>query len=142
MTLSGQASATIKRLSHVSLGTPDLGRAVGFYRDVLGCSVAHEFRNETGEMYGAFMHSGDGTFIELFYDAELAYTHQSRFRHFCFECEDLQFTASRLRLMGFSPELKRGRTDGVLQTFIEDPDGNVVELQQHDEQSALLRFIP
>lgn len=43
----------LKRLSHVCLSARDPARTIAFYRDVLGCAVAHEFHNGVGELYGA-----------------------------------------------------------------------------------------
>jgi catechol 2,3-dioxygenase-like lactoylglutathione lyase family enzyme len=135
------ASARVLRLHHVSLGTPDLPRALEFYRDHLGGQLAHEFRNDDGELYGVFVHHGDGTFVELFHDGDAGEELSGRFRHLAFEVEDIEAAAARLRSMGYAPTVRRGRTDKVLQLFIDDPDGNRVELQQHDEQSVLTRYL-
>ena len=135
------SAVPVVRLSHVSLSTPDLARAVTFYQDVFGSDVAHEFRNDRGERYGVFLHVGAQTFLELFNDAASSEARTSRFRHFCFEVEDIAAAAERLRGLGYDVDVKRGRTDRILQCFINDPDGNMIELQQHDEQSELRDFI-
>jgi catechol 2,3-dioxygenase-like lactoylglutathione lyase family enzyme len=138
----------VLRLGHLSLGTPDLPRAVAFYTEVLGLEVAHEFRNDKGERYGVFIHAGSGSFIELFNDDRAADDHAAdhavvgRFRHFCLEVADIHGAAERLARLGHSTPIRRGRTDGILQLFLHDPDGNMIELQEHDEQSALHRFVP
>jgi catechol 2,3-dioxygenase-like lactoylglutathione lyase family enzyme len=129
------------RLAHASFGTRDLNRAIRFYQDVLGGEIAHEFRNGAGELYGAFLHMGEGTFIELFRDANVQSGGSSAFRHVCYEVTDLAAMASHLRQLGLDPAIRRGRTDGILQFFIEDADGNTIEFQQQDEQSALHRFL-
>jgi glyoxylase I family protein len=134
------ASLRVLRLHHVSLSTPDLPRALAFYRDHLGGQLAHEFRTDAGELYGVFLHHGDGTFIELFHQDNAGAGDPSRFRHLAFEVEDIEAAAASLRSRGYAPTVRRGRTDKVLQLFIDDPDGNRVELQQHDEQSALTRY--
>ena len=134
-------SPRILRLHHVSLGTKDLPRALAFYRDHLGGQLAHEFRTDAGELYGAFVHHGDGTFIELFRQDDAGEAPAGRFRHLAFEVEDIEAAAASLRSRGYASTVRRGRTDQVLQLFIDDPDGNRVELQQHDEQSALTHFL-
>jgi catechol 2,3-dioxygenase-like lactoylglutathione lyase family enzyme len=111
------------------------------YRDHLGGEVAHEFRNEAGELYGAFIHHGDGTFVELFREVDAAGNHRGRFRHLAFEVEDIEAAAASLRQRGYAPTVRRGRTDKVLQLFVTDRDGNGIELQQHDRQSALTQFL-
>jgi catechol 2,3-dioxygenase-like lactoylglutathione lyase family enzyme len=112
----------IKRLSHICLSTRNLAATERFYVDVMGFKVVHQFHNAAGERYGFFLHAGGGTFIEFFQKPD-AGTQEALFRHLCFE-------------------VKRGRTDYILQCFITDPDGIPVEIQQHDEQSVLAPYIP
>jgi lactoylglutathione lyase len=126
----------LKRLSHVCLGSTDLGRTVSFYRELLGCEVAHEFRNPAGELYGVFLSCGNGTFVE-FFNEQAPKPAGGLFRHLCFEVEDIQTMAESARAHGFQPEVKRGRTDRILQFFVHDPDGNMIEFQQHDRESVL-----
>jgi catechol 2,3-dioxygenase-like lactoylglutathione lyase family enzyme len=130
----------LTRLSHVSLGSPDLPRIVSFYRSMLDCEVAHEFKNSAGEVYGVFLSCRNGTFLEFFNEQTPKGTGGS-FRHICFEVDDLEEMARRFRAAGYAPEIKRGRTDRILQFFVEDPDGTMIEFQQHDEQSTLLPYI-
>ena len=134
-------TAQVRRLHHVSLSTHDLQRALAFYCDVLGGEVAHEFRNDSGELYGVFVHHGHGTFIELFRDEGAAASLPGRFRHLAFEVEDIAAAANSLGAKGYTPTIRRGRTDKVLQLFVDDADGNKIELQQHDEQSALKQYL-
>jgi catechol 2,3-dioxygenase-like lactoylglutathione lyase family enzyme len=132
---------SVKRLSHVSLNSRDLVATERFYVDIMGFQIAHEFRNATGERYGFFLHAGGGSFIECFQVKETTTT-DGRFRHLCFEVDDIESFAARLRARGFADAVtRRGRTDRVLQFFIRDPDGIEIEVQQHDEQSALKSFV-
>lgn len=131
----------LKRLSHVCLGSTDLPRTVNFYRDLLGCEVAHEFRNPAGQLYGVFLACRNGTFLEFFNEEE-AKPSGGLFRHLCFEVEDIERMAGIVRRHGFQPEVRRGRTDHILQFFVQDPDGNMIEFQQHDRQSVLYSLLP
>jgi len=45
------------------------------------------------------------------------------------------------RRHGLQAEVRRGRTDRILQFFVNDPDGNMVEFQQHDRESVLYPLI-
>ena len=130
----------ITRLSHACLGSADLARTVGFYCELFGCTVAHEFRTDAGELYGVFLACHNGTFLE-FFKAESVVGQGGLFRHLCFQVEDITAAAERLRSAGLHPEIRRGRTDRVLQCFVQDPDGTRIELQQHDEQSVLYPLI-
>jgi catechol 2,3-dioxygenase-like lactoylglutathione lyase family enzyme len=130
----------LERLSHASLSARDLAKTERFYVDVLGCEVAHEFRNAAGERYGFFLHAGDGTFLEFFQKPD-APREEGLFRHLCFEVDDIEAFARHVAAHGFTDvKVTRGRTDRILQFFILDPDGTKIEFQQHDEQSALAPY--
>ena len=130
----------LRKLSHASFGSTDLPRTIAFYVTKLGCRVAHEFKNAEGETYGVFLASGEGTFVEFFNDKSPK-PNGGLFRHICFEVDDIEAAAALCRDHGFDVEIRRGRTDKVLQFFIHDPDGIMIEFQQHDEQSVLLKFV-
>jgi lactoylglutathione lyase len=130
----------LKRLSHASFGSTDLPRTIAFYRSLLDCEVAHEFRNPAGEVYGVFLYCRNGTFLEFFNDQASKPT-GGLFRHVCFEVDDIEAAAERFRAAGHAPEIRRGRTDRILQFFVHDPDGTMIEFQQHDGESVLLRYV-
>lgn len=129
----------IKRLSHISLSTPDLPRAIAFYQKVLSCTVAHEFKNTESETYGVFLHAGDGTFIE-FFNTDEPIAEGGSYRHFCFEAEDLDLLAEHFAQHDIHTEITRSRSDKTLQCWINDPDGNTIEFHQYDPKSALYKL--
>jgi len=131
----------LKRLSHACLGSTNLPRTIAFYRELVGCQVAHEFRNAAGEIYGVFLSCRNGTFLE-FFNEQQPKPPGGLFRHLCFEVDDVEDMAAVARRHGLTAEIKRGRTDHILQFFIHDPDGNMVEFQQHDRQSVLYPLLP
>jgi len=130
----------LTRLSHASFGTPDLPRTIEFYRSALGCQVVHEFKNAASEVYGVFLNCGNGTFLEFFTDRTPRQV-GGLFRHICFQVDDLGAVAARLHSFGHHPEIQRGRTDHILQFFVHDPDGIMIEFQQHDAESVLLPYL-
>lgn len=130
----------LKRLSHASFGAADLPRTIAFYRDMLDCEVAHEFRNPAGELYGVFLSCRNGTFLEFFNEQEKK-SAACLFRHICFEVDDIEAAAVRFRDAGYALEVKRGRTDRILQFFVHDPEGIMIEFQQHDQESVLLPYV-
>jgi catechol 2,3-dioxygenase-like lactoylglutathione lyase family enzyme len=135
-------SMRVKRLSHVSLNSRDLAATERFYVDIMGFEIAHEFRNAAGERYGFFLHAGGGSFIECF-NSQQATTAPGAFRHLCFEVDDIEGFAARLKAHGITEVVpRRGRTDHVLQFAFMGPDGVEVEIQQHDGQSKLKSFLP
>ena len=131
----------LKRLSHACFGSTNLPRTIAFYRELVGCEVAHEFRNAAGELYGVFLSCRNSTFLE-FFNEQQPKPPGGLFRHLCFEVDDVEDMAAVARRHGLTAEIKRGRTDHILQFFIHDPDGNMVEFQQHDRQSVLYPLLP
>jgi catechol 2,3-dioxygenase-like lactoylglutathione lyase family enzyme len=130
----------LKRLSHASFGSTDLPRTIAFYRSMLGSDVAHEFRNAAGPVYGVFLDCRNGTFLELF-NEPAPEPSGGLFRHICFEVDDLEAAAAPFRAAGYEVTIKRGRTDHILQFFVHDPDGIMIEFQQHDDASVLLPYV-
>jgi catechol 2,3-dioxygenase-like lactoylglutathione lyase family enzyme len=139
--LWGKAVTLVKRHSHTGLSTPDLDVTERFYVNVIGLEVAFEFRNDENERYGFFLTSGNGTFVEFFKVSFSEYRTSGPLRHICFEVEDIQSYVIHLASKGTFTNVKRGRKDQVLQCFIIDPHGIHIEIQQHDERSALHKFV-
>lgn len=130
----------IKRLSHVCLGTSDLKKTIDFYCGLLSCQIVHEFRNQQGELYGIFILVNNGTYLEFFQE-QYPKPPGGMFRHLCLEVEDIRKFANVIREKGFNVEVSRGRTDKVLQFWINDPDGNQVEFHQYDQDSVQYQYI-
>jgi len=129
----------LKQLSHICLSTPDIPRAIKFYQSVLGCTVAHEFRNAEGFVYGVFLHAGKRTFIELFNIDEPPQA-GGLYRHLCFEVENIEAHVTELKVKGIETEIVRSRSDKTLQCWIEDPDGNKIEFHQYDKASLMYPY--
>ena len=126
------------RLGHLCLGTPRLEAMMGFYRAHLGCRIVHELTNDAGERRGVFLEVGGGTYLELLRE-EPGRGAAGRFRHFAFEVTDIESWAARFRALGQDTQVTRGRTDGAQACWITDPDGNRLELHEHDPESVPYR---
>jgi glyoxylase I family protein len=119
---------TIKGIQHVSLLVADTGRALGFWRDLLG--LAEVPRPSLG-FPGAWLAAG-GQQIHLLelpnpdpIDGRPA--HGGRDRHVAFTVEDLEPFAQRLAAAGVTATRSRS---GRAALFCRDPDGNTVELME------------
>jgi len=123
------------RLGHICLGTKRLERMICFYQELCKCSLIHEFCNAENERYGAFLEiDGSGTHIEIFNQIEPdPDSIGGAFRHFCFQTDDILETKKAFLKAGYDVEITRGKTDQVLQFWVKDPDGNMVEFHQYDE---------
>jgi glyoxylase I family protein len=107
---------------HVSINVTKPADSIAFYTEVLG-GTARDDRPDFG-IGGAWINLG-ATQVHLI---EMAVP-DNLGQHFAILVEDLDEVVEELRSKGFDVD------DGMMvgpgrQTFIEDPDGNVVELHQ------------
>jgi lactoylglutathione lyase len=124
----------ITGLAHVAVRVTDLDAAVKFYCDGLGLRYVFDLKNEAGEVWLAYLAAGKSGFVELFPNAkpkpgEEEWT--TGYHHVCLEVDDMARTLEELRRRGLSIEgdATRGE-DGNVQYWLNDPDGNPIELMQ------------
>lgn len=122
-------------LSHVSLSTKNLSEAEHFYTEILGGKKVFDLTNATtGLRYGTFISMGNGTFVEIFDQADLPKPGSvklgSPYRHLCLQVRSIKQAADWLENFGYQPQIKIGKVDGVPQFFITGPDG--VEIEFHE----------
>jgi catechol 2,3-dioxygenase-like lactoylglutathione lyase family enzyme len=153
----------INGVHHTAISTPDLERALGFYRDLLGFEVIYEggwplgteaadaiTGLEASSAKQAMLKAGN-MMVELFqYETPAAAEADPRrpvcdhgITHLCFDVTDLDAEYARLSEAGMHfhcPPQQLGRS--MKSTYGRDPDGNVVELQEilnPDHPMALFR---
>jgi glyoxylase I family protein len=111
-------------IHHVSIMTPDVEATRAFYVDVLGLSERDD-RPDFG-IGGHWLDAG-GQQVHLVEGA----TPSRAGQHFALRVDDLESVVAELRDKGY--EVKDPFHSGVgRQTVVEDPVGNVVELNQPD----------
>ena len=139
----------IRRIHHTALSTPDLARAIAFYRDLFGFEVLREFGWPRGSRAAdrlmglegtacraAMLRRGD-SMLELFEFSSPPPRPQAPERpvvdhgitHLCFLVDDVAAEHARLAAAGVRfhhpPQPSRS---GVRACYGRDPDGNVFEL--------------
>jgi catechol 2,3-dioxygenase-like lactoylglutathione lyase family enzyme len=125
----------VKGLAHICFVVKDLEASIAFYRDRLGFTPAFDFTNDKGERYGVYLRVGGRSFIELFKGEVEARAAKQSYSHFCLEVDDIQGTARQLRAAGLEvSEVKMGM-DNSWQAWLEDPDGNRIELHEYTAKS-------
>lgn len=115
------------RLHHVSVIVADTGRALGFYRDVLGLAV-DDSRPDLGYP-GAWLIVGENQIHLLELPNPDPVTgrpdHGGRDRHTALSVDDFATVQEKLAAAGIPFTLSRSGREAL---FCRDPDGNGIEL--------------
>ena len=110
--------------------TKDEKEAKRFYCDFLGLKEGKRLRLE--DCYLQYLTDPiTGVEIELtINDEKQEYTQGSAFGHFAFECENLDEISKKMEEMGYSWDVEPFMLDSIKKriSFINDPDGNSIEL--------------
>ncbi len=139
----------IKKLAHVCLHTDQLDAMIAFYRDVLGFPVKFTMKNDDGFAFGYYFATGDTTFVEIFDQrgavkqwggtvGTLRDTQDTKYRHYCFEVENLEQVVAALEAKGVKCRPIAVGMDHSKQSWIKDPDGNDIELMEYTPRSLQL----
>lgn len=136
---------------HIAISTPDLDRALGFYRGVIGLEPISDITWSAGnvrinQVMGlpdtaarTVMLQGGNLCIELFQfelpeqpapDAELRPVHHYGITHFCLDVKDIHRVHERLAAAGVRFHAPPQDFGEVKATYARDPDGNVFEIQE------------
>lgn len=147
----------IRGIHHAAISTPDLGRSLRFYRDLIGLEVLSEGSWEEGWETGDrivglentaakwVMLSAGNANLELFQFVSPPGTPQDPdhpasdhgIRHLCFEVEDINVMYDRFRAEGVHFHCPPQNLDELgTVTYARDPDGNIVELVEYSGEGA------
>lgn len=134
------------RFNHVAFRVQDVDRSLAFYEGVLGFREAFRVYHpqpdsraprRLGLIYVQF---GPDQFVELFEGGADERQPEplprgAGYLHFCVTVEDLDAALETLRGKGLEIGEPRTGTSGARIYFIEDPDGNKIELAEMNERS-------
>lgn len=130
----------ITGIGHIALAVSDMEASVRFYCGALGFAEAFDLAGDNGEPWIKYLRIGR-QFIELFYGRADRENGHSSFQHFCLTVEDIGGTVERIRNAGVAAgEPKQGK-DGNWQAWVNDPDGNAVELMQMNQDSPQMKAV-
>ncbi|MCR9239474.1 MAG: VOC family protein [Alphaproteobacteria bacterium] len=135
----------INALGHLALKVRDLEASAKFYRDQVGFAEMDRLTHDNGDTWLIYLRITDTQFLELMIsdspdpapaDGATGTT------HFCFAIDDLDVEADRLNANGvkLTSQIKLGE-DGNRGAWIEDPDGNRIELMEMNPDCLQYRAI-
>lgn len=123
------------RFNHVAFRVRDVARSLAFYEGLLGFREAFRVHHPDGRLGLIYVQFGPDQFVELFEggpgerQADPA-PDGTGYLHFCITVEDLDGALATLRARGYPAGEARTGTSGARICFIEDPDGNKIELAE------------
>lgn len=117
---------------HSMIRVKDIDASLKFYKELLNMELKEERRLEDCTLY--FLSDEENTCqIELTYNDETpenGYANGNCFGHFAFSCEDLDKFSEKVNALGYKylyePFDLNGKGSKI--AFINDPDGNEIEL--------------
>ena len=124
----------ITGLGHVAIRVRDIDRTLDFYAGKLGFAELLRLHRDDGRIWLVYLRITDDQYLEVFPDAageRAPGAEANGLNHLCLTVDDIEAVVGRLAERGvpLSRPLKRG-ADGNRQAWIEDPDGNRVELME------------
>ncbi len=137
----------IRQLAHVCFFTKDAKKMIEFYSNQLELKIKFVMHDKSGRPFGYYFECGQTTFIEVF-DQTLAVkewggqvgdlSKEGQYRHLCFEVTGLAQLKKKFENRGIKvTEIKTG-LDHSWQAWIQDPDGNDIELMEYTDESMQL----
>jgi catechol 2,3-dioxygenase-like lactoylglutathione lyase family enzyme len=123
-----------KRIAHVCLGVKDVDRSIAYY-EKLGLGIRFRFTRK-GSKFGAYMEVSPGSYVEMFEDPSMGPLVNNGILHFCLETDDIDAAVARLTELGVPVTPKKLGVDNSWQAWLEDPDGNKIEIHQYTPAST------
>jgi lactoylglutathione lyase len=124
----------ITGLGHVAIKVADLDRSLEFYVDKLGFPEMMRLKKDDGSVWLVYLRITDEQYLEVFPGAETDRApgwDANGMNHLCLTVDDLDDVIARIDAAGLrlSMPLKTA-IDGNRQAWLEDPDGNRIELME------------
>ena len=125
----------VKGYAHICIAADDLAATERFYCAGLGFRKVFDFIRE-GKVVGFYLEVSERVFIEVFQQDGIETKAKCPICHICFEVDDMDEVAGRLRSQGYDVSEKKLGEDQSWQTWATDPAGVRIEFHQYTETSA------
>jgi lactoylglutathione lyase len=135
----------IAGLAHVAIKVTNLDRSLDFYIGKLGFPEMLRLHKDDGSTWLVYLRITDDQYLEVFPGAENDRApgwDANGMNHMCLAVEDIGAVVQRIEAAGIPLLLPlKLAVDGNWQAWIEDPDGNRIELMEMDSNSLQLKAI-
>lgn len=131
--------------AHVAIKVSDLDRSLDFYVNKLGFAEMMRLHKDDGSVWLVYLRITDDQYLEVFPDAETDRApgwNANGMNHMCLAIEDIEALVREIEAAGIPLLMPlKFAVDGNWQAWIEDPDGNRIELMQMSPESMQLKAI-
>lgn len=135
----------IAGLAHVAIKVTDLDRSLDFYVNKLGFPEMLRLHKDDGSPWLVYLRITDDQYLEVFPGAENDRApgwDANGMNHMCLAVEDIRGLVAQVEAAGIPLLLPlKLALDGNWQAWIEDPDGNRIELMEMAADSLQLKAI-
>ena len=135
----------INGVGHVAIKVTDLDRSLDYYINKLGFPEMLRLHKDDGSVWLVYLRITDAQYLEVFPGAENDRApgwNANGMNHMCLTVENIDDTLAQVAAAGLELLLPlKTAIDGNRQAWLEDPDGNRIELMEMAEDSLQLRAI-
>lgn len=132
----------VKGIAHLAFQVSDMDKAVQFYETAFGFKKKFTLDDEQGQPWIVYLQVSKDQFIELFYAHEplIQKPQVTAYQHLCLEVKNIQKVAEELLQKGIeltNPVILG--LDNNYQCWVQDPDGNPIELMEYGKDALQLK---
>ena len=124
----------INGVGHVAIKVTDLDRSLDYYINKLGFPEMLRLTKDDGTVWLVYLRITDEQYLEVFPGAENDRApgwNANGMNHMCLTVDDIDAVLSRIAAAGLTLLLPlKTAIDGNRQAWLEDPDGNRIELME------------
>ncbi|OEO29955.1 lactoylglutathione lyase [Devosia insulae DS-56] len=135
----------INGVGHVAIKVTDLDRSLDYYINKLGFPEMLRLHKDDGSVWLVYLRITDTQYLEVFPGAENDRApgwNANGMNHMCLTVENIDDTLAQVAAAGLELLLPlKTAIDGNRQAWLEDPDGNRIELMEMAEDSLQLQAI-
>jgi lactoylglutathione lyase len=135
----------ITSVGHVAIKVTDIDRSLAYYVDKLGFPEMLRLHKDDGSVWLVYLRITDTQYLEVFPGAENDRApgwNANGLNHMCLTVDNIDEVLARVAAAGLELLLPlKTAVDGNRQAWLEDPDGNRIELMEMAEDSLQLQAI-
>jgi lactoylglutathione lyase len=124
----------INGLGHVAIKVTDLDRSLDYYVNKLGLPEMMRLEKDDGSVWLVYLRITDEQYLEVFPGAENDRApgwNANGMNHMCLAVDDIDVVLAQIEAAGLQLLLPlKTAIDGNRQAWLEDPDGNRIELME------------